>query len=49
MGLSARDLLDKSSLNKPPFGEVWREDAVGYYVRGSLLAEACAEQPPVRC
>ena len=49
MGLSARDLLDKSYRSKPPFEEIWKKDTVGYRVRGSLLARAGAEQPPVRC
>ena len=49
MGLSARDLLDKSHCNKPPFEEIWKKDTVGYYVRQSLLTKAGAEQPPVRC
>jgi hypothetical protein len=43
MGLSARDLLDKSSVSKPSFEYIWMKEAVGYHVRGSLLAEACAE------
>jgi len=42
MGLGARDLLDKSSINKPPFGEIWKEDAVGYHVGGSQFGKACA-------
>jgi len=42
MGLGARDLLDKSCINKPPFEEIWKEDAVGYHVRGSRSAKACA-------
>ena len=49
MGLSARDLLDKSYSSKPSFEEIWREDIVGYHVRGSPLTKAGAEQPPVRC
>ena len=49
MGLSARDLLDKSYHNKPSFEEIWKEDTVGYHVRGSLLTKAGAEEPPVRC
>ena len=49
MGLSARDLLDKSCDNKPSFEEIWRKDTVGYHVRRSPLKEAGAEQPPVRC
>ena len=48
MGLSARDLLDKSYRGKPPFEEIWKEDTVGYRVRGSLLTGAGTEQPLVR-
>jgi len=46
MGLSARDLLDKSSRTKPPFKTVWNKQVVGYHVRGPLFSTACAEQPP---
>ena len=42
MGLSARDLLDKSYRRKPLFEEVWKKEAVGYHVRGSLLTERLA-------
>jgi len=45
MGLSARDLLDKSSVTKPPFEAIWNERLVGYHVRGPLFSTACAEQP----
>ena len=45
MGLSARDLLDKSSMTKPPFEAVWNKQVVGYHVRGPLFPTACAEQP----
>ena len=46
MGLSARDLLDKSCSSKPPFEEIWKRDTVGYHVRGSLLTKyASAERP----
>ena len=34
MGLSARDLLDRSSVTKPPFETFWIKHAVGYHVRG---------------
>jgi hypothetical protein len=43
MGLSARDLLDKSSVAKPPFEEIGNKHAVGYHVRGLLFSIACAE------
>ena len=43
MGLSARNLLDKSSLSKPRFQDIWKKDVVGYYVRGSLFTKACVE------
>jgi len=37
MGLSARDLLDKSSMTKPPFEAIWNKQVVGYHVRGPLF------------
>ena len=43
MGLSASDLLDRSSVNKPPFDTIWSKDAVGYHVRGLLISAARAE------
>ena len=49
MGLSARDLLDKSYRKKPSFEEIWKKDAVGYYVRRLLLTKAGAERRLVRC
>jgi len=45
MGLSARDLLDKSSMTKPPFEAIWDKQGVGYHVRGLLFSTACTEQP----
>ena len=33
MGLSARDLLDRSTINKPPFEAISNEDTLGYHVR----------------
>ena len=36
MGLSARHLLDRSNMTKPPFESIWNKDAVGYHVRGPL-------------
>jgi hypothetical protein len=43
MGLSARDLLDKSNFSKPPFETFWSEHVVGYHVPGSPFETACAE------
>ena len=42
MGLSARDLLDKSSMTKPPFDNIWTNQ-VGYPVCASLFPTICAE------
>ena len=36
MGLSARDLLDKSNMTKPPFEAIWNHHVVCYHVRGPL-------------
>ena len=36
MGLSARDLLDRSNTTKPPFETIWDKHAAGYYVRAPL-------------
>ena len=44
MGLSAKDLLDKSSMTKPPFEAIWNRQHVGYHVGGPLFSTACAEQ-----
>ena len=43
MGLSAMDLLDRSSMTKPPFETIWNKDVVGFHVRGPLLSTTCAE------
>ena len=43
IGLSARDLLDRSSMTKPPFETFWNKHAVGYHVRGPLIPTACVE------
>jgi len=43
MGLSARDLLDRSNMAKPPFEAIWDKHAVGYHVCGSLFITACVE------
>ena len=43
MGLSARDLLDRSNPGKPPFEVIWNMHAVGYHVRGPLFSTACGE------
>ena len=47
MGLSARDLRDRSYRRKPLFEEVWKKGAVGYHVRGHR--KAGAESPLVHC
>ena len=46
MGLSARDLLDKSNMTKPPFEAIWNHHSVCYHVRGPLsplLSTVCAK------
>jgi hypothetical protein len=45
MGLSALDLLDKSSSSefKPEFKEIWKEGTVGYHVSRSLFTKTCIE------
>ena len=43
MGLSARDLLDRSNPAKPPFEAIWNKRAVGYHVREPLFSNACVE------
>ena len=43
MGLSARDLLNRSNLAKPPFETIYNEHVVGYHVRESLFSTACVE------
>jgi len=43
MGLSARDLLDRSSMVKPPFEGIWNKHAVGYHVCGPLFSTTCTE------
>jgi len=45
MGLSARDLLDKSSMTKPPFEAIWNKQLVGYHVRGPRFPTASPERP----
>jgi len=40
MGLSVRDLLDRSQVAKPPFRAIWNQDSVGYHVRGLLFSIA---------
>ena len=42
MGLSARDLLDRSDVSKPPFETIWDNNTTGYHVRASLFSTACA-------
>ena len=43
MGLSARDLLDRSNPAKPTFEVIWNKHAVGYHVRGPLVLTASVE------
>jgi len=43
IGLSARDLLDRSNTAKPPFEVIWNKHAVGYHVRGALFSTSCVE------
>ena len=43
MGLSARDLLDRSNPGKPRFEVIWDKHAVGYHVRGPLFSTAYVE------
>ena len=45
MGLSARDLLDKANVTKPPFETIWDKHAVGYHVCGLLFSTICPESP----
>ena len=40
MGLSARDLLDRSTITKPRFEDIWNKDTLGYHVRGPLFSMA---------
>jgi len=37
MGLSARDLLDRSTITKPRFEDIWNKDTLGYHVRGATV------------
>ena len=37
MGLSAGDLLDKSTITKPRFEAICNKDTLGYHVRGPLF------------
>ena len=46
MGLSARDLLDRSNAAKPPFEVIWSAHAAGYRVRGPLFSTARVELLP---
>jgi hypothetical protein len=43
MGLSAKDLLDRSIMAKPPFETIWNKHTVGYRVRGPLFLMASVE------
>ena len=40
MGLIARDLLDRSTISKPRFEDIWNKDTLGYHVRGPLFSIA---------
>ena len=37
MGLTARDLLDRSTIAKPRFEDIWNKDTLGYHVREPLF------------
>ena len=43
IGLSARDLLDRSSVIRPPFEAIWNKHTIGYHVRVPLTLTACVE------
>ena len=43
LGLSARELLNRSKNLKPPFEAIWNEKSMYYHVRGSLFSMACVE------
>ena len=45
MGLSARDLLDRSNMTKPPFETIWNEHTLGHHVRGLRFSIVRVEQP----
>ena len=40
MGLIARDLLNRSSITKPRFEDIWNKDTLGYHVRGAPFSMA---------
>ena len=40
MSLSATDLLDRSSITKPPFETIWNKHTIGYHVRVPLIPTA---------
>ena len=43
MGLSARDLLERSSMTKPPLETICTKYVMGYHVRGPLFSTVYAE------
>ena len=43
IGLSAMDLLDRSSMTKPPFEAIWVARALSYHVCGPLFSISCVE------
>ena len=44
MGLSARGLLDRSNMTKPPFETFWNEHTLGHHVRGLRFSIVRIEQ-----
>ena len=48
MGLSARDLLDRSNPTKPPFEVIWNKNTAGYRVRGHYSQQPALNSHPVR-
>ena len=48
MGLSAMDLLDKSTMTKPPFKTIWNKQAVGCHVRDHYSQQPVLNSHPVR-
>ena len=47
MGLSAMDLLDKSSMTKPSFEAIWNKRVVGYHVGELLFQQPALNSHPV--
>jgi len=40
MGLSARNLLDRSEITKPPFEDIWNKNTLGYHICGPLFSNS---------